>query len=77
MNVPSACLHFFKCELLSTQAGSRFCTNLFVLMKGHGCLEHNRNFHFTIILIHFAKSLRIILAFLGDHCGVGLQLILT
>ena len=46
-------------------------------MKGHGCLEHNRNFHFTIILIHFAKSLRIILAFLGDHCGVGLQLILT
>jgi len=46
-------------------------------MKGHGCLEHNRNFHFTIILIHFAKSLRIILAFLGDHCGVRLQLILT
>jgi len=46
-------------------------------MKGHGCLEHYRNFHFTVILLHFDNSLRIILAFLGDHRGVGLQLILT
>jgi len=45
-------------------------------MKGHGCLEHYRNFHFTRIPLHFANDLRIILAFLGDHCGVGLQLIL-
>jgi len=45
-------------------------------MKGHGWLEHYRNFHFTSILLHFANSLRIILAFLGDHCGAGLQLIL-
>ena len=77
MNVPSTCLHFLKCELSSTKAGSRFCTNLSVLMKGHGCLEHYRNFHFTVILLHFDNSLRIILAFLGDHRGVGLQLILT
>jgi len=48
-------------------------------MKGHGCLEHYRNFYFTRILLYFANSLQIILAFLGDHCGVGigLQLILT
>jgi len=46
-------------------------------MKGHGCLEHCRNFYFTRILLHFANNLRIIPAFLGDHCGVGLQLILT
>jgi len=58
--------------LSSTQAGSRFCTNLFVFMKGHGCLEHHRNFRFTRILLHFANSLRIILAFLRDHCGAGL-----
>ena len=45
-------------------------------MKGHGCLEHYHNFYFPRILLHFANSLRIILAFL-DHCGVGLQLILT
>jgi len=63
--------------LSSTQAGSRFCTNLFVFMKGHGCLERYRNFHFTRILLHFANSLRAIMAFLGDHCGVGLQLILA
>jgi len=44
-------------------------------MKGRGCLEHYRNFNFTRILLHFAKSLRIILTFLGDHCGVSLQLI--
>jgi len=46
-------------------------------MKGHGCLEHYRNFHFTRILLHFANSLRIFLAFLGNYCDVGLQLILT
>jgi len=46
-------------------------------MKGHGFLEHYRNFYFTRILLHFANRLPIILAFLGDHCGVGLQLILT
>ena len=48
-------------------------------MKGHGCLEHYGDFYFTRILLHFADSLQIILAFLGDHCGVGtgLQLILT
>jgi len=46
-------------------------------MKGHGCLERYRNFHFTRILLHFANSLRAIMAFLGDHCGVGLQLILA
>jgi len=44
-------------------------------MKGRGCLERYRNFHFTRILLHFANSLRIILTFLGSHCGVGLQLI--
>ena len=44
-------------------------------MKGHGCLEHYRNFYFTRILLDFANSLRIILTFLGDQCGVGLQLI--
>jgi len=44
-------------------------------MKGPGCLEHYRNFYFTRILLHFANSLRIILTYLGDHCGVGLQLI--
>jgi len=53
----------------STQAGSRFCTSLLVSMKGHGCLEHYRNFHFTRILLHFVNSLRIILAILEDHCG--------
>jgi len=63
--------------LSSTQARSRFCTSLFVFMKGHGCLEHYWNFYFTRVLLHFANSLRIILAFLEDHCGVGLQLILT
>jgi len=48
-------------------------------MKGHGCLEHYGDFYFTRILLHFADSLQIILAFIGDHCGVGigLQLILT
>jgi len=46
-------------------------------MKGHGCLKHYRSFYFTRILLYFANSLRIILAFLGDYCGVGLQLILT
>ena len=46
-------------------------------MKSHGCLEYHHYFHFTRILLHFANSLRIILTFLGDHCGVGLQLILT
>jgi len=44
-------------------------------MKGPGCLEHYRNFYFTCIPLHFANSLRIIFTFLGDHCGVGLQLI--
>jgi len=44
-------------------------------MKGRGCLDHYRNFYFTRILLHFAKRLRIILTFLGDHCGAGLQLI--
>ena len=42
-------------------------------MKGHGCLEHYRSFHFTRILLHFAKNLRIILAFFGDHCGAEEQ----
>jgi len=42
-------------------------------MKGLVCLEHYRNFYLTRILLHFANSLRIILTFLGDHCGVGLQ----
>jgi len=60
--------------LSSAQAGSKFCTSLFVFMKGPGYLEHYRNFYFTCILLHFANSLRIILTFLGDHCGVGLQL---
>jgi len=46
-------------------------------MKGHGCLKHYRNFYLTRILLHFANSLPITLAFLWDHCGVGLQLILT
>ena len=46
-------------------------------MKDHGCLEHHHNCYFTRILFHFANSLRIILAFLEDHCDVGLQLILT
>ena len=65
--------------LSSTQEGFIFCTSPFVFMKGHGCLEHYRNFYFTRILLHFANSLQIILAFLGDHCGlgIGLQLILT
>jgi len=44
-------------------------------MKGRGCVEHNRNIYFTHILLYFANSLRITLTFLGDHCGVGLQLI--
>ena len=64
--------------LSSAQAGSKFCTNLFVFMKGRGYLEHYRNFYFMRILLHFAKSLRIILTFLGDHyghCSVGVQLI--
>jgi len=26
--------------LSSAQAGSKFCTSLFVFMKGPGCLEH-------------------------------------
>ena len=63
--------------LSSTQAGSRFCTSLIIFLKSHGCLEHYRNFYLTRILLHIANSLRIILAFLGDHCCVGLQLILT
>jgi len=46
-------------------------------MKDHGCLEHYHNCYFTRILFHFANSLRIILAFLEDHCDVGLQLILA
>ena len=46
-------------------------------MKGHGCLEHYGNFYFMRILLIFANSLRSILAILGAHCGVGLQLILT
>ena len=41
-------------------------------MKGHSCLEHYRNFYFMRIFLHFANSLQIILAFLGDHCGVGI-----
>jgi len=64
--------------LSSAQAGSKFCTSLFVFMKGRGYLEHYRNFYFMSILLHFPKSLRIILTFLGDHCGhcgVGVQLI--
>jgi len=44
-------------------------------MTGPGCLEHYRNICFTRILLHIANSLRIILIYLGDHCGVGLQLI--
>jgi len=90
MNAPLCLFAFFKLWTLqqfyvgdcmrclsSAQAGSRFSTNLFVFVKGHGCLEQYRNFHFTRILLHFANNLRIILAFLWDHCGVGLQLILT
>ena len=46
-------------------------------MKGHGCLKHHCNFHFTRIVLRFANGLRIILTFSGDHRGVGLQLILT
>jgi len=52
-----------------------FVQAFFVFMKGRGCLEHYRNFYFSRILLHFANSLRIILTFLGDHCGVSLQLI--
>jgi len=44
-------------------------------MKGRDCLEHYRNFYFTRILLQFANNLQIILIFLGNHCGVGLQII--
>jgi len=43
--------------LSSAQAGSKFCTSLFVFTKGRGYLEHYRNFYFMRILLHFAKSL--------------------
>jgi len=69
------CLGFCRRCLSSAQAGSKFYTSIFVFMKGRSCLEHYRNFYFTHILLHFANSLRIILTFLGHHCGVGLQLI--
>jgi len=75
VNFATVYLGYCRRFLSSAPAGSRFCTSLFVFMKGPGCLEHYRIFYFTRILLYFTNSLRIILTFLGDHCGVGLQLI--